>query len=113
MSIPIPPRTVPTVDEPLVNILFNYPSADVIICSSDSYHFCVPKIFIENSSSILSKLIQKVLDSSGATNASVSLPAVQLPNRGEIIYCILTFVFLIIPLLPPTHKKAIELLSWA
>ena len=113
MSTPVPPGAAPTVDEPLANILFDYPGADVNICSQDSCHFRVPKIFIENSSPVLSELIQKALGPPAAVNALTSLPVVQLAQRGEIIHCILTFVFPVIPLLPPTHEEALELLSEA
>jgi hypothetical protein len=113
MSDPGPPGTAPTVDGPLTNILFDYPGADVILRSQDSYHFRVPKIYIENSSPVFAELIRKVLDSPGAANASASLPVVQLPKRGEIIHCILTFIFPVTPLLPPTPEEAMELLSEA
>jgi hypothetical protein len=113
MSTPVPPGSAPTVDEPLANILFDYPGADVILCSQDSYHFRVPKTYVENSSAILSELIRKAVDSPGATNALASLPVVQLPIRGEIIHCILTFIFPVNPLLPSTHEEAMELLSEA
>lgn len=113
MSTAVPPGTAATVDEPLANTLFDYPGADVILRSQDSCHFRVPKIYIENSSPVLSELIRKALDSPGAANALASLPVVQLPKRGEIIHCILTFIFPVTPLLPSTPEKAMELLSEA
>jgi hypothetical protein len=113
MSTPVPPGTAPTVDGPLANILLDYPGADVILRSQDSYQFRVPKIYIENSSPVLSELIRKVLDSPDATNPLASLPVVRLPKRGEIIHCILTFIFPVIPLLPSTPEEAMELLSEA
>lgn len=113
MSTSVPPGTVPTVDEPLANVLFDYPGADAILRSQDSYHFRVPKIYIENSSPVLSELIRKVVDSPGAANALESLPVVQLPKRGEIIRCILTFIFPVTPVLPSTSEEAMELLSVA
>ena len=112
MSYPVPPGTALAVDEPLTNILFDYPGADIILRSQDSYHFRVLKIYIENSSPVLNELIRKVLDSP-APNALASLPVVQLPKRGEIIHCILTFIFPVTPLLPPTPEEAMELLSEA
>ena len=113
MSTSVPTGTAPTADETLANILFDYPGADVILRSQDSFHFRVPKIYIENSSPVLSELIRKVLDSSGTANASASLPVVQLPKGGKIIHCILTFIFPVIPVLPPTTEEAMELLSEA
>ena len=109
---PVPPGTAPTaVDGPLANILLDYQGADVILRSQDFYHFRVPKIYIENSSSVLSELIRKALDSPSAANVDPSLPVVQLPKRGEIIHCLLTFIFPVIPLLPPTPEEVMELLS--
>jgi hypothetical protein len=35
---------------------------------------------------------------------------VQLPERGEIIQILLTFIFYVTPLMPPTHEDAMELL---
>ena len=97
--------------EPLANLLFDYPGADIILRSQDAHNFRVPKIYIENSSSVLSELIRKVLDSPSAANVEASLPVVKLPKRGEIIHCLLTFIFPVIPLLPSTPGEVMELLS--
>ncbi len=109
------PETASPADEPLANLVLDYPGADIILRSRDSYHFRVPKISIINSSPVLGELIQRNPDSSDsdATNAEVSLPSVQLRESGEILHCLLTFVFLIIPRIPPTHEESMELLSVA
>lgn len=111
MTTPVPQETVPIVDESLANILFDYPGVDVILRSRDSYHFRVPKIFIENSSPVLSELIRKALDPTSTANIEALLPVVPLPKSGENIHRLLTFIFPVIPLLPPTPEEVLELLS--
>jgi hypothetical protein len=110
MSV-ILPEAASTADDSLANFLFDYPGADIILRSQDAHHFRVPKIYIENSSSVLSELIRKDLDSPSAANVDASLPVVQLPKRGEIVHCLLTFIFPVIPLLPSTPEEVMELLS--
>jgi hypothetical protein len=97
----------------LANLLFDYPSADIILRSQDSYHLQVPKTIVANNSPILSELIRRTLDSSGGTNGNASLPVVQLPESGEILHCLLTFIFPVPPLVPSTPEEIMELLSIA
>jgi hypothetical protein len=47
-------ETSPTTDEPLANLLFDYPGADVILRSQDAHHFRV--------SPVLSELIRNAPD---------------------------------------------------
>jgi hypothetical protein len=101
------------IDEPLANLLFDYPGADIILRSQDSYNLRVPKIYIVNSSPVFGELIRRTLYSPGDANAEASLPVVQLPESGEIVHCLLTFIFPMTPLLPPTHEESMELLSVA
>lgn len=104
------PSSITTDDsEPLENLLLDYPGADtrltqVVLRSRDSFHFRVPKI------PVLEELIQRHSDSSDSTNAE---SVVQIPESGEILHCLLTFIFLLIPRIPPTHAEAMELLSLA
>ena len=109
-----PPLAVSTTDEPLAtrNLLLNHPGADIIFRSQDSHRFRVPKIYILNSSPILSKLIQANLGSPDA-NSEASLPVVQLPESGEILHCLFTFVFPVTPTLPTTPEDIMKLLSVA
>ena len=101
-------------DEPLPNlVLFDYPGADIILRSQNGYHFRVPKTSIVNNSPILSELIRRTLDSISDANAEASLPVVQLPESGEILHCLLTFIFLVAPLVPSTPEEMMELLSVA
>jgi hypothetical protein len=102
-----------TIDEPIANLLFDYPGADIILRSQDSYHFRVPKASVINSSPILGEQIRKHLDSSGATNAEVSFTAIPLPESGRILHCLLTFIFFVTPVIPSTHEETMELLSVA
>ena len=108
-----PHEAASTTGEPLPNLLFDYPGVDIILRSQDSYHFRVPKIYILNSSPILGELIRRALGSTGVANADASLPVVQRPDRGEILHCLLTFIFPITQLIPSTPEEIMELLSVA
>ena len=103
----------PSTNTPLTNVLFDHPSADIIIRSRDSYNFRVPKIYIINSSIILGELIQTTLDSPSNSNDGASLPLVQLPEIGKILHCLITFIFPVTPTLLPTPEEIMELLSVA
>jgi hypothetical protein len=113
MSTTAPHEAASTTDDPLANLLFDYPGADIIIRSPDSSHFVVPKIYIINSSPTLGELIGRILDYPGDSNTDASLPVVQLPESGEVLHCLLTFVFPVTPLVPSTHEEIMELLSVA
>jgi hypothetical protein len=109
----LPPEAATTTDDPLANVLFDYPGADIIIRSRDSSHFRVPKIYIVNSSPFLGELIRRVLDSPGDANAEAQLPVVQLTESGEIINSLLTHIFPVTPFVPSTPEEIMELLSVA
>jgi hypothetical protein len=109
----VPHEAASTKDEPLANLLFDYPGADIILHSQDRYHFRVPKAPIINNSPILRKLIQKNSDSPDDANPGTSPPVVQLPESGKILHCLLTFIFLVTPLVPSTPEEIMELLSVA
>ena len=94
------------IHQPIANLLFDYPGADIILRSQDSYHFRVQKTPIINSSAVLGDLIRRTLD-------SFADAVVQLPESGEIIHSLLTFIFHVTPLIPSTHEEAMELLSVA
>ena len=103
-----------TTDRRLVISLFDHPSgADIVLRSQDSHHIQVPKIYIVNSSPVLADLIQKVLDSPSNANAEGSRPVLLLPESGEILKYLLTFIFPVTPCVPSTLEKTIELLSVA
>ena len=103
-----------TTDRRLVISLFDCPGADsIVLRSQDSHHIQVPKIFIVHSSPVLGELIQKASHSPGNANAGVSLPVVQLPESGEILQSLLTFIFPVTARIPPTLDEIMELLSVA
>ena len=101
-----------TTDRHLVISLFDHPG-DIVLRSQDSHHIQVPKIYVVNSSPVLGELIQKASDSPSNANASVSLPVVQLPEIGEILHCLLTFILPVTPRIPSTLELIMELLSVA
>jgi len=100
-------------DRRLVIQLCDRADADIVLRSQDSHQIQVPKIYIANSSPVLGELIQKSLDSPGNANAEDSLPVLQLPESGEILECLLTFVFPTTPRVPSTLEEIMELLSVA
>jgi BTB/POZ domain len=107
------PHEATSTKEPLVNLLFDYPGADILLRSHDRYHFRVPRASIINSSPILSKLIQSNSDFPDDANTEASIPVIQLPESGKILHCLLTFIFLVTPLMPSTPEEITELLSVA
>lgn len=109
------------------NLLFDYPEADVILRSRDSYEFRVLKIYIVHSSPILGdKVLISPTPHPGPTSSTVPAesdvdsgpsanahPVVQLPMDGEILFSLLTFIFPVPPVLPSTVEQVMELLSVA
>jgi hypothetical protein len=109
------------------NLLFDYPEADVILRSRDSYEFRVLKIYIVHSSPILGEKVlisptpqpkptsstipaESDVDSGPSANAH---PVVQLPIDAAILFSLLTYVFPVPPVLPSTDEQVMELLSVA
>jgi BTB/POZ domain len=90
---------------------FEYPGADLVLYSRDSHHFLVPKSYIANSSPVLDKLIRRTQYS--LDDASGKSPLVELPESGEILHSLFTFVFPVTPLLPSSTEQTMELLSVA
>ena len=111
LKISVPNMIVP--DESSANIVFNYPGADLILRSCDSYIFLVSKLYIINSSPKLGKLIHDALNSSCVTRDERSHPVVQLSDTGVILHGLLTFTFPVSPVLPSTIEETMELLSVA
>ena len=92
-------------------LLLDYPEADIILRSWDTYHLRVPKIFITHNSPVLKDLIRRALDSPG--DAETPLPVVQLPESGKILHHLLTFILPLSPVIPSNHEAIMELLSVA
>jgi hypothetical protein len=109
----VTPEAASTTDQRLVIQLFDHPDGDIVLRSQDSRHIQVPKIYIVNSSPVLAELIQKALDSPGDANGEESLPVLQLPESGEILEHLLTFVFPVTSRVPSTLEEIMELLSVA
>ena len=90
MSTVTIPYEAASPNERLANLLFDHSGGDTILCSQDSYHFRVPKIYIVSCSPILGEVIRRTL---GGANAEASLPVVLLPASGDILHCLLAFIF--------------------
>ena len=113
----------------LENLLFDYPEADVILRSRDSYEFRVLKLYIVHSSPILGEkllLSPKPLPEATASaiptdsaksnieRITANVPSVvQLPVDGAILLSLLTHIFPVPPILPSTEEQIMELLSVA
>ena len=113
----------------LENLLFDYPGADVILRSRDSYEFRVLKLYIVHSSPILGeKLLLSPNPQPEATASAIpadsaksnieritaNVPSVvQLPVDGAILLSLLSYIFPVPPILPSTEAQIMELLSVA
>ena len=96
---------------------FNYPGSDIVLRSRDSHNFALPKFIIVICSPVLRNLIEGVSNPSDVPNGeeleAPSLPVVELPESKETLYRLLTFIFPVTPVLPPTAEKIMELLAVA
>ena len=105
------PDSEPTSPWSAGELILDYPEGDIILRSRESYRLRVPKIFITHSSPVLRELIRKALDP--FCDAETSLPVVQLPESGEILHYLLTFILPLSPSIPSNDESIIELLSVA
>ena len=107
-------------------LLFDFPEADVILRSRDSYEFRVLKLYIVHSSPILGEKLllspnpqPEPSDSENPAESNVKGTAanvpcvVQLPVEGAILFSLLTYIFPVPPVLPSTVEQTMELLSVA
>ncbi|KAH9053910.1 hypothetical protein EDB87DRAFT_145757 [Lactarius vividus] len=93
---------------------FDFPGSDVILRSCDAHSFRVLKLYIANVSPILRELFTSVSNPSDtAHDGEELLPVVKLPEGGDVIFSLLTFIFPPTPILPSTTEKIMELLSVA
>ncbi|KAH9066088.1 hypothetical protein EDB83DRAFT_736931 [Lactarius deliciosus] len=90
---------------------FDYPGSDIVLRTSDSHDFRVPKLNIDICSPILRNLIRSVSNPPDVPNGA--LPVVELPENKATLYSLLTFIFPVAPVLPPTTEKIMELLAVA
>ncbi|KAI0248055.1 hypothetical protein BJV78DRAFT_1285095 [Lactifluus subvellereus] len=122
----IAPRTSGSPLGPLIfpeNFGFDYPEADVVLRSCDSLEFRVLKLYILHSSPILCERVLTSLNSQASATGitadsksdadASSLPVVQLSDTGAILFNLLTYIFPVPPILPPTVEQTMELLSVA
>jgi len=111
--LPPPPNEVAS-DETLH---FDYPGADIVLRSFDSHKFHVPKLYIVNSSPVLRKRIENIPTTSDVPNGELEgpepLPIVELTESKATLYSLLTFIFPVLPILPSTPEKIMELLGVA
>jgi hypothetical protein len=111
---PVPPTPDEVVSDETSH--FNYPGSDIVLQSCDSHSFRLPKLYIVFCSPVLRDLIQSVSNSSDVPNGEeqeLSLPVVKLPESKATLYNLLTFIFPVTPILPPTAEKIMELLAVA
>ncbi len=94
---------------------FDYPGSDIVLRTSDSHDFRVPKLYIDICSPILRKLIRGVSNTPDVPNGEEQepLPVVELPESMATLYSLLTFIFPVVPFLPSTAEKIMELLAVA
>ena len=102
----------------LENLLFDYPGADIILRSRDFYQFRVLKLYIVHSSPALGEKLlvspnPRPAESDVKATAANALPAVQLPLDGAILLSLLSYIFPVPHILPPTIEQIMELLSVA
>jgi len=111
--LPPPPNEVAS-DETLH---FDYHGADIVLRSFDSHKFHVPKLYIVNSSPVLRKRIENIPTTSDVPNGELEgpepLPIVELTESKATLYSLLTFIFPVLPILPSTPEKIMELLGVA
>src|ERR1700761_3719479 len=112
----VAPEILPT--GPVVSLdklLFDYPGADIILRSCDSYEFRVLKVYIFHSSPVLGEWVLATDHPQPgaiipADTAATSLPVTQLPDSGAVLFSLLTYVFPVQPILPSTVEQVMELL---
>ncbi|KAH9174325.1 hypothetical protein EDB89DRAFT_565208 [Lactarius sanguifluus] len=96
---------------------------DIILRSSDSHDFLVQKLYMVDSSPVLRKQIMaatchsvgsEAIRMGGETKDTLlQVPVVPVAENHTIISSLLTFVFPVSPILPPTIEQILELLSVA
>ncbi|KAH9066070.1 hypothetical protein EDB83DRAFT_2675017 [Lactarius deliciosus] len=114
------PKVVPETPAPNVVVSnetfrFDYPGSDIILRSCDSHNFRVPKLYIVNSSPVLRELLGSVSNTSGVSNGKEQehFPVVELSESGAMLHSLLTFVLPIVPILPSTTERIMDLLAVA
>ena len=123
-TIGFPVPDLHTLNEPEVaseetsTLRFDHFGSDTIaLRSCDSYNFHVSKSYIINSSPVFRELILRSVSTTLADvpggEVQESLPEVKLPESGETLHGLLTFIFPIVPILPSSIEKVMELIAVA
>jgi hypothetical protein len=113
---PVPPAPNEVISEETLH--FDYPGSDIVLRSElcDSHKFRVPKLYLVNCSPVLREIIERsVSNTSDVPNSEERepLPVVKLPESGATLYSLLTFIFPVVPILPSSTEKIMELLAVA
>ncbi|KAH9174301.1 hypothetical protein EDB89DRAFT_1904510 [Lactarius sanguifluus] len=87
---------------------FDFPGSDIVLRSCNSHDFRVPKLYIDICSPVLRKRLRSVSQTSDGP-----LPVVELSESKVTTYSLLTFIFPVVPVLPSTTEKTMELLAVA
>ncbi|KAH9053907.1 hypothetical protein EDB87DRAFT_1689686 [Lactarius vividus] len=98
----------------LETLIFDHPgSPDIVLLSSDSCEFRVPKLYIATCSPVLRELIQNASNTPDVRDGEQqeSLPVVKLQEGKTTLYNLLTFIFPAAPVLPSSTEKIMELLA--
>jgi hypothetical protein len=100
---------------PEETLQFDYPGSDIVFRSCDSHNFHAIKLYISNSSPVLRELMRSVSNISDVANGEEPepLPVVELPETGVTLHSLLTLIFPVVPILPSTSDKIMELLAVA
>ena len=111
--IDLPVAAPPTPPEVAETSHFNFPRSNVILRSCDSHNFHVSRMYIVLSSPVLREIMRKVPNTLDVAHAEEPepLPVVELPENGVILHSLLTFIFPVVPILPSTPEKVMELLA--
>jgi hypothetical protein len=113
---PTTPTSLSDSDDQPTKTFLDYPDADIVLRSCDSQDFRVLKIYLIKSSPVLGTRIQAIPEPSCSTispGAQAPLPIVQLTDFCTILSSLLTFIFPVSSILPPTLEEIMELLSVA
>ncbi|KAH9990637.1 hypothetical protein BJV74DRAFT_836933 [Russula compacta] len=106
-SSPTIPSHVSIPDNESSGTFVNCSDADIILRSCDSQEFRVLKL----------KQIQAIFDPPDPTGFNtvntLVLPVLQMSDNGSILSSLLTFIFPVPPVLPPTFEEVMKLLSVA
>ena len=112
---PVSESTVPA--EFAETLHFDFPGSDLVLRSCDSHNFRVSRLYIANSSPVL-RALMKTVSNTGTSDVANDeepepLPVVELPENGVTLHSLLTLIFPVVPTLPSTLEKIMELLAVA